>query len=74
LARKLLFSSAPSAFSYAGTTAINEHDLNQLNNLLHGDEEFVSARCGYRGAEKRDELKDRDVDWFIAERPGKSGY
>jgi IS5 family transposase len=56
------------------TTAANEHDLNQLNNLLHGDEEFVSADAGYRGAEKRDELKDRDVDWFIAERPGKSGY
>ena len=53
------------------TTAANEHDLNQLNNLLHGDEEFVSADAGYRGAEKRDELKDRDVDWFIAERPGK---
>ncbi|MDX5578883.1 IS5 family transposase, partial [Escherichia coli] len=25
------------------TTAANEHDLNQLGNLLHGEEQFVSA-------------------------------
>ncbi len=39
------------------TTAANEHDLNQLSNLLHGDEEFVSGDAGYQGAHKRDELK-----------------
>ena len=53
------------------TTAANEHDLNQAENLLHGDEGFIFADAGYRGAEKRDELKDIDVDWHIAERPGK---
>ena len=25
------------------TTAANQHDLNQLHNLLHGDEEFISG-------------------------------
>tara|TARA_R110001583_G_scaffold185625_1_gene345865 strand:- start:15398 stop:16363 length:966 start_codon:yes stop_codon:yes gene_type:complete len=53
------------------TTAANEHDLNQAQHLLHGDEEFVFADAGYRGAEKREELKDVAVDWHIAERPGK---
>ena len=36
------------------TTAANEHDLNQLGNLLHGEEQFVSADAGYqRGATAR---------------------
>jgi len=56
------------------TTAANEHDLNQAENLLHGDEEFIFVDAGYRGAEKRDELKDIDVDWHIAEGPGKVRY
>lgn len=30
------------------TTATNEHDLNQLNNLLHGEEEFISCDAGYQ--------------------------
>ncbi|RDE24364.1 IS5 family transposase [Motiliproteus coralliicola] len=53
------------------TTAANEHDLNQAANLLHGEEEFVFADNGYRGVEKRDELKDEPVDWHIAEGPSK---
>lgn len=53
------------------TTAANEHDLNQLNNLLHGEEEFVSGDAGYQGAQKREELKDTNVEWLIAERPSK---
>lgn len=52
------------------TRAANEHDLNQLHNLLHGEEEFV-CDAGYQGAQKREELKDTDVEWLIAERPGK---
>jgi len=36
------------------TTAANEHDLNQASELLHGDEQFIFADAGYRGAEKRD--------------------
>lgn len=53
------------------TTAANEHDLNQLGNLLHGEEQFVSADAGYQGAPQREELTEVDVDWLIAERPGK---
>jgi IS5 family transposase len=53
------------------TTAANEHDLNQAHHLLHGEEAFVFADSGYRGAEKRDELKDADLDWHIAEQPSK---
>ncbi|AOI33292.1 TPA: IS5 family transposase [Citrobacter freundii] len=53
------------------TTAANEHDLNQPGNLLHGEEQFVSADAGYQVAPQREELAEVDVDWLIAERPGK---
>lgn len=53
------------------TTAANEHDLNPLNNLLHGKEKFISGDAGHQGAQKREELKDTNVEWLIAERPGK---
>ncbi len=53
------------------TTAANEHDLNQLGNLLHGEEQFVSADADYQGAPQREELAEVDVDWLIAERPGR---
>ena len=53
------------------TTAANEHDLNHVGELLHGNEEFIFADAGYRGAEKRAELKGASGDWYIAERPGK---
>lgn len=33
------------------TTSANEHDLSQLKNLLHGDEEFIYGDAGYQGAE-----------------------
>ena len=52
-------------------TSANEHDLNQLSHLLDGEEEFVWADSRYREAEKREKLKDTDVDLLIAERPGK---
>lgn len=52
------------------TTAANEHDLNPAGRLLHGDEQFVFADAGYRGIDKRDDLKDKAVVWHIAERPG----
>ena len=35
------------------TTAAYEHDLNQMKNLLRGDEKFISGDAGYQGAEKR---------------------
>ncbi len=53
------------------TTATNEHDLNQADKLLHGEETFVFADAVYRGIEKRENLQDKKIDWYIAERPGK---
>jgi IS5 family transposase len=53
------------------TTAANVHDLNQAEHFLHGEEVFVFADSGYRGAEKRDELKDVKADWYIAAIPSK---
>ena len=32
------------------TTAANVHDLNQVGELLHGDEEFIFSDAGYRGS------------------------
>lgn len=53
------------------TTPANEHDLNQVGNLLHRKEQLVLADAGYQGAEKREELADVKAEWYIAERPGK---
>ena len=53
------------------TTAANEHDLTASGELLHGKEKRVWGDAGYCGIEKREEHKNRKVDWFIAERPGK---
>ncbi|MFW1677589.1 IS5 family transposase [Pontibacter sp. JAM-7] len=53
------------------TTAAHEHDLNQAEHLLHGEEKFIFADSGYRGAEKREELEDVKADWHIAEIPSK---
>ena len=53
------------------TTAANEHDLNQVGNLLHGEEAFVFADAGYQGAENREELADVKAQWAIAMRPGR---
>lgn len=53
------------------TTAANEHEINQAKNLLHGDENFIFGDADFRGAEKREELKDVAVDWHIEEWPGK---
>jgi len=53
------------------TTAANVHDLNQVGNLLHGEEAFVFADAGYQGAENREELADVKAQWAIAMRPGR---
>jgi IS5 family transposase len=52
------------------TTAANVHDITQADQLLHGEESRVWGDAGYRGIEKRDEHRDREVDWHIALRPG----
>jgi IS5 family transposase len=35
------------------TTAANEHDLNQTEHQLHGDEAFIFAHAEYRGPKSR---------------------
>ncbi len=52
------------------TTAPNVADISAPGNLLHGEEAAVFADAGYTGAEKRAELKDRQVTWYIAARRG----
>lgn len=51
------------------TTSANEHDLNQAENLITEPVEFVFADAGYRGAEKRESLRGRVKEWFIAKGP-----
>lgn len=53
------------------TTSANVHDIVAAETLLHGKEKHVWGDAGYRGIEKREEHEGRNVDWFIAERPGK---
>lgn len=52
------------------TTAANTHDIVAADKLLHGKEKRVFADAGYRGIAKREEHKHRDVDWYVALRPG----
>lgn len=53
------------------TTASNVHNITETEHLLHGEETFISVDSGYRGAQKREKLKDIKVDWLIAEMPSK---
>ena len=49
------------------TTAANEADVEQVADLLHGNEEQVWADSGYRGAPTR--VDREDLQWHIAARP-----
>ena len=49
-------------------TAANVADVTQTANLLHGQEDRVFADAGYLGADKREDLVDRPIDWNIAGR------
>jgi IS5 family transposase len=51
------------------TTAANEADIEQVEELLHGKEEVVHADAGYSGADKRVERK--RLRWEIAAKRGK---
>ena len=53
------------------TTPANAHDITQTQHLLHGQEETCWGDAGYQGVEKREELKGKAIDWYIAARPGK---
>jgi len=52
-------------------TAANAADVTQTEHLLHGNEKDVFLDAGYVGAEKREELKDLDINWQIAMKRGK---
>ena len=52
-------------------TAANVADVTETGKLLHGEEQTVFADAGYVGADKREELKDQDIDWHIAMKRGK---
>jgi len=53
------------------TTPANVHDLEIVDRLLHGKEVRVFGDAGYRGIDKREDHKDRELAWYIAERPGR---
>ena len=52
-------------------TAANVADITQIGEVLHGEEKIVFLDAGYTGVEKREELKDRDIEWVVAEKPSK---
>ena len=52
------------------TTPANVHDIVASGKLLHGKESYVSGDAGYLGIQKRDDHKERKVDWLIGLRPG----
>ena len=52
-------------------TAANEADVNQTEHLLHGTENVVFADAGYTGADKREALKDKPIEWHVAMKRGK---
>ncbi|AUI96814.1 hypothetical protein BVV19_03200 [Xanthomonas oryzae pv. oryzae] len=54
-----------------GGTAANVADVTVTAQLLHGQESQVFADTGYTGANKREELKDKEIEWEIATRRSK---
>ena len=52
-------------------TAANVADVTQTAEVLHGEEKTVYLDAGYTGVEKREELKDRDIDWQVATKRSK---
>ncbi|WP_445363762.1 IS5 family transposase [Microbulbifer sp. ANSA003] len=53
------------------TTSANSHDVTTTERVLHGEEKRIWGDSGYIGAEKREELKEREADWYIAMKPSK---
>jgi IS5 family transposase len=52
-------------------TEANVGDVTQTTQVLHGDEKTGYLDAGYTGAEKREKLKARDIDWRVAMERGK---
>lgn len=51
-------------------TSGNVADVTQIEELLHGEEQCVFADAGYVGAEKREEVAEREIEWHIARKRG----
>jgi len=52
-------------------TAANVADVAQTAEVLHGEEKTVYLDAGYTGVEKREDLKDREIDWQVATKRSK---
>ena len=52
-------------------TAANVADVTRVHRLLHGREDTICGDSGYTGADKREELKDVEAGFLIAEKPSK---
>ena len=52
-------------------TSANVADVTEAHALLHGEEHAVLGDAGYQGVHKREENRDRKVDWHVAMRSGK---
>jgi len=57
--------SGPLVHAVEGTSA-SVADVTQTADVLHGEEKTVYLDAGYTGVEKREDLKDRDIDWQVA--------
>jgi IS5 family transposase len=55
--------------SVVGTSG-NVADVTQVDQLLHGEEKSVFGDAGYIGAEKREEVADKTIEWYIARKRG----
>jgi IS5 family transposase len=58
-------------YTFTKTSAINEHELNQDQNLLHGTQRYSFLDSRSRGVQKREELKCAGADWYTVEQPSK---
>jgi transposase, IS5 family len=52
------------------TTSAEVHDIAVADKLLHGKEKRFLGDAGYTGIAKREEHKNRKINWMVAMRPG----
>ena len=53
------------------TTSANVSDVATAHAVLHGGEEQVWGDSGHQGVGKREENRDKEVDWRVAMKRGK---
>ncbi|WP_444897184.1 IS5 family transposase [Microbulbifer sp. SSSA005] len=61
----------PGVIHRIGTTAANSHDVTTTERVLHREEKRIWGGSGCIGAEKREELEEREADWYILMKPSK---